>query len=116
MEYLFMYRGLVFVVIGGVLYLVISGAQGVALLKQALLGYMLRAEKAARAGASLGFVTPGELMEAVVRLTMTQIVPRLPAWLRPFITELLVRQWAQRLYDWARDYLDDGKMNGSLKG
>lgn len=39
----------------------------------------------------------------------------IPAWLRVFITEDMFRKKLQEWYDLAKDMLDDGQMNDSVK-
>lgn len=81
-------------------------------LRQGLLSLMLRAEKALAKG-ELGPITGDQLMELVVATAMQRVVPLLPFWLRPFITEALVWGIAGEVYARAKDYLDDGRLNGS---
>lgn len=38
----------------------------------------------------------------------------IPAWLRPFVTEEMMRKKMQEWYELAKDYLDDGKLNESV--
>ena len=54
-----------------------------------------------------------ELMERVVQLTMVYFVAKWLAAVRQFVTEEFVRRRAQWLYNVARDYLDNGKIDGS---
>lgn len=115
MEYVWEYRWLVFTVFAMGIYLLASGAAGWALFKQALLALMLRAQKAAREE-RYGPIDGPQLMDAVVQVAMAQIVPRLPLVVRSFVTESQVRVAAQQLYNWARDWVDDGKVNGSIAG
>ena len=75
-----------------------------------LQGAMLRAQKWAESQAD---VKGPELMEMVVSLTMTYVVSHWPAAIRQFVTEEFVRRRAHDLYNAARDFLDDGKLNGS---
>jgi len=71
---------------------------------------MLSSEKIGRKDIAL----KGEaLMEMVVMATINLLVPRLPFWLRPLVTEEYVRRLAQLLHDKAKDYIDDGKINHS---
>lgn len=74
---------------------------------------MLRVQKWAERKAD---VKGPELMEMVVALTMTYAVSKWPAFLRQIITEEFVRQRAHWLYNTGRDFLDDGKINGSFLG
>ncbi|ASS74089.1 hypothetical protein CIG75_03200 [Tumebacillus algifaecis] len=82
-------------------------------LRQALLQLMLRAEKQATSGA-YGSVSGPELMDLVVKKAVASVVPLLPIYLRPFLTEKFVRHMAQLLYEKAYDYLDDGQLNHSF--
>lgn len=75
-----------------------------------LQGAMLRVQKWAQEQAD---VKGHELMEMVVSLTMTYVVSHWPAAIRQFVTEEFVRRRAHDLYNGARDFLDDGKLNGS---
>ncbi len=38
----------------------------------------------------------------------------IPAWLRPFVTEDIMRKKLQEWYDFAKDFLDDGEVNNSI--
>lgn len=115
MQWIIEYRGLILGAIATALLVALTGAAGWARVRQALLGLMLRAEKAARKG-DFGIVTGPQLMDLVVAQFMLRVVPGLPpwlAWLRPVLTEARVRAAAQFLYSRTLDYLDDGKFNNS---
>lgn len=115
MQWIIEYRGLILAAITTALLVALTGAVGWARVRQALLGLMLRAEKAARKG-DFGIITGPQLMDLVVSQFMARVVPGLPPWLiwlRPFLTEERVRQAAQFLYVKTLDYLDDGKFNNS---
>lgn len=112
MQQIIEYRGLILAAIATALLIALAGWAQV---RQALLGLMMRAEKAARKG-DFGPISGPELMEIVVRQFMLRVVPGLPswlAWLRPMLTEARVRATAQFLYDKTLDWLDDGKFNNS---
>lgn len=116
MQWIIEYRGLILAAIATALLLALTGAVGWARVRQALLGLMLRAEKAARRG-DFGVISGPELMEIVIRQFMARVVPGLPpwlVWLKPFLTEDRVRAAAQFLYDRTLDWLDDGKFNNSV--
>lgn len=81
-------------------------------LREAIHALMLRAEKAWKNG-EFGDVDGDAVMEIVIARVISLVVPRLPMWVRPFITEVYVRKVAQVLYEKAKDYLDDGKFNNS---
>lgn len=82
-------------------------------LRQALLQLMLQAEKKASQG-DYGTVSGPELMDLVVKKAVATVVPLLPFYLRPFLTETFVRHMAELLYEKAHDYLDDGQLNSSF--
>lgn len=108
--------GLTAAVVAVVLYLVLGGAAARARAREALLGLMLRAEKAARKG-EFGLVTGEELREIVIQQFLQRVRPvllrRFP-FLAPFVTEAWVRTTFDWLYAKAMDWLDDGKFNGSV--
>lgn len=56
-----------------------------------------------------------QLMEMVVATTLKILIPRLPFWIQPFISEEYIRNIAQLLHDKAKDYIDDGKLNNSIE-
>lgn len=115
MQWIIEYRGLIVAAVAILAYLLVTGLVGWGQVRQALLGLMLRAEKAARKG-DFGIITGPQLMDLVVSQFMARVVPGLPPWLiwlRPFLTEERVRQAAQFLYVKTLDYLDDGKFNNS---
>lgn len=73
-------------------------------------GAMLRLQKWAEKQAD---VKGDELMEMAVQLTMCHFVKKLPLGLRKLVTEEFVRARLHWLYNATRDFLDDGKLNGS---
>lgn len=79
--------------------------------RQAILTAMLGAERARRQG-TLPIDGPA-VMERVISWALDYLVPHAPAWLRPFLTEGRLRNWAQTLYNGALDLLDDGALNGT---
>ncbi|WP_374713119.1 hypothetical protein [Symbiobacterium terraclitae] len=81
-------------------------------LRQGLLALMLQADRARRKGL-LGPIDGPQVMDLVIQVAMSRLVPRLPALIRPLITAERLRAVAQRLYDLSLDYLDDGVLNGT---
>jgi len=81
-------------------------------LRQGLLALMLQADRARRKGL-LGPIDGPQVMDLVIQVAMSRLVPRLPALIRPLITADRLRAIAQRLYDLSLDYLDDGLINGT---
>jgi hypothetical protein len=79
--------------------------------RQGLLALMLRFERARRQG-KLNLPGP-QVMDLVISWAMLRLVPRLPVWLRFYITPLRIRMWAQALFDGMLDLLDDGQLNGT---
>lgn len=48
-------------------------------------------------------------------VVFAQLYSLIPAWLRFFFPETLVRQKLQEWYDTVKDYFDNGKIDGSTK-
>lgn len=79
-------------------------------LRQGLLALMLRAEKAVAEGEFGPNVSGPQIMDKVVAMAMERVVPKLPRYLRVFVTESVVRWLAHRVYEYAKRYLKDGKL------
>lgn len=108
MEFLISYRWVLAVLVAVAVYVLVDHRTAMQRLREAILGLMLRAEKAAKNG-EFGVITGPELMDLVVKKVMMEVVPTLPAFVRPFTTEENVRRVAQLLYDRAQKWLVEGK-------
>jgi hypothetical protein len=87
----------------------LEAMRGTGNLKAGILAIMLRAEKAATAG-EFGTITGSQLMDKVVQLTMEKIVPRLPAYWRPYCTAERVRKLAYYVYADSQLLLTGGRL------
>lgn len=88
----------------------VARKQSIAWLKEELLKAMLAAEKLAKKEVEL---RGWQLMNKVVTYIVVNFIPKLPCWSRLFINEDIAWKLAQKLYDGARDLMDDGKLNKS---
>lgn len=80
-------------------------------LKQFALEKMFEIEKQVKDGIE---IHGQEKMEWVITKIMTEFVPNVPDWFKPFCTEQNVRMLAQFVYDKALDFIDDGVLNRSV--
>lgn len=96
-------------VVLGIVFTAVEVVRATGNLRQGLLSLMLQAEKAAGKG-ELGGITGTAIMDAVVTLAMQRIVPRLPVYVRPFVTEARVRTVALWVYEHTREYLEHGRL------